>query len=35
VIANVDLGDGAGVRTIMIGAGDKRGGDKGSPIGPQ
>jgi len=35
VIANVDLGDGAGVRTIVIGAGDKSGGHSSSPIGPQ
>ena len=36
VIANVDLGDGAGTRTIMIGAGNKAGGkDTSSPIGPQ
>jgi type IV pilus assembly protein PilY1 len=35
VVANVDLGDGAGVRTIMIGAGDKAGGNKSSPIGTQ
>ena len=35
VVANVDLGDGAGVRTVMIGAGDKSGGNKSSPIGTQ
>jgi Tfp pilus tip-associated adhesin PilY1 len=35
VIANVDLGDGAGVRTIVIGAGNKGGGNSSSPIGPQ
>jgi type IV pilus assembly protein PilY1 len=35
VIANVDLGDGQGTRTIIIGAGDKKGGNKSSPIGPQ
>jgi type IV pilus assembly protein PilY1 len=36
VVANVDLGDGAGNRTIMIGAGNKAGGtNTSSPIGPQ
>lgn len=36
VIANVDLGDGYGARTIMIGAGNKQGGkDTSSPIGAQ
>jgi type IV pilus assembly protein PilY1 len=35
VVANVDLGDGAGNRTIMIGAGNKAGGSGSSPIGAQ